>query len=378
MAHDTSTSANEEGTSPRLVSASAGLGDQDLSLGRAHDPRPSFVEDDVLSPIQERLAEMHPGEGDDFGVVEALEKGADLSVDDTNSADTDTPIIPPLVASPHKQGLQMPLIEGEEGESAEPSGFGGLNSPAKMAGTEKVATEDRQTDSQLHQMHKFSLYETTTRFFLVGSDVLDGHFRVLKIDRTAPPGQLSIIEDETVYSKAEMNQLLSTIEDGNRAVGGLQYRGTSWGLLGFIRFTEAYYMLLIKRKSQVVTLGGHYIFRIEDTDLIPLTTGSTSAFRNNRNAEEAKFLSILGNLDLNRHFYFSYSYNITRTLQHNIINRRKAFAANTATSGKSDFNDMFVWNHHLLKPAIEALKNPFDWCMPIIHGFIDQAGKRRP
>ena len=34
---------------------------------------------------------------------------------------------------------------------------------------------------------------------------------------------------------------------------------------------------------------------------------------------------------------------------------------------------MFVWNHHLLKPAMTALKNPSDWCLPIIHGYIDQA-----
>jgi len=38
-----------------------------------------------------------------------------------------------------------------------------------------------------------------------------------------------------------------------------------------------------------------------------------------------------------------------------------------------DYNDMFVWNHHLLKPAAAALENLHDWCLPIIHGFIDQA-----
>ena len=277
--------------------------------------------------------------------------------------------------SPTRNDLRFPSIEGEEGENAEPTGFRRAHSPTKLSSSGGIDTFGDSREHQLHQMHKFSLYETLTRFYLIGSDVLDAQFRILKIDRTAPPGQIAIVEDETVYSKKEINQLLNTIEDGNRAVGGMRYRGTSWGLLGFIRFTEAYYMLLITKKVQVATIGGHYIFQIADTDLIPLTTGSTSNFRSNRNAEESRFLSILGNLDLNQHFYFSYSYNVTRTLQHNIITSRQTHAENVDEDAGPDHNDMFLWNHHLLQPAIKALKNPFDWCMPIIHGFVDQAGE---
>ena len=35
-----------------------------------------------------------------------------------------------------------------------------------------------------------------------------------------------------------------------------------------------------------------------------------------------------------------------------------------------DLNDMFVWNHHLLKPAQEGLNNTYDWCVTLIHGYI--------
>jgi len=84
-------------------------------------------------------------------------------------------------------------------------------------------------------------------------------------------------------------------------------------------------------------------------------------------------MAILGNLDLTRYFYFSYSYDITRTLQHNITKSREALAAGLAQPQRSDYNDMFAWNHYLLKPALGFMNNSLDWCMPLLYGFIDQA-----
>ena len=320
----------------------------------------------------DHFASIHTDSVEDLGLNAVSDQHEKSDVDDDER--TYVPYIPPLT-SPRKDHEPFPRLEGEEGESAEPAGLLRVHSPFKIPSSGAPTIAEGREHLELHQMHKFSLYETLTRYYLVGSDILDRHYRVLKIDRTAPPGQLSITEDETVYSKREINQLLNTIEDGNRAVGGMRYRGTSWGLLGFIRFTEAYYMLLIKKKLQVATIGGHYIFQVEDTDVIPLTTGSSSNFRGNRNAEENRFLTILGNLDLHRNFYFSYSYNLTRTLQQNIISGRRMVAEGKDPATNRDFNDMFVWNQHLLHPAVKALNNPFDWCMPITHGFIDQAGE---
>ncbi|KAF2428996.1 polyphosphoinositide phosphatase [Tothia fuscella] len=245
------------------------------------------------------------------------------------------------------------------------------SSPSVMQGN-KSAVYEKVGEEGVKTMSKFTLYETSTRFYLVGHDALDKRFRVLKIDRTAPPGHLNIFEDDIVYDKRRIDQLLNTIEEGNKNTGGMKLKCNSWGLLGFIRFTEAYYMLLITKRAQVAMTGGHYIYQVEATELIPLTTGSTSRFARDRNPEEARYLSILSSLDLAKHFYFSYTYNITRTLQRNIIRERTALSQNIK-DGPHDYNEMFVWNHHLLEPASRALKNTYDWCIPIIHGYIEQA-----
>ncbi|KAF2667097.1 hypothetical protein BT63DRAFT_458061 [Microthyrium microscopicum] len=229
-----------------------------------------------------------------------------------------------------------------------------------------------QLSENAKTMQRFVLYETASRFYLVGQDMLEQNFRVLKIDRTSPPGLLNIFEDENVYDRQSINELLATIEDGNKASGGLRTKSNSCGLLGFVRFTEAYYMILITKRTQVAMVGGHFIFQIEATEVVPLTTGSTSRFQRDRNPEEARYLGILQNLDLTKFFYFSYSYNITRTLQENIQREREAFNQGVPHNTR-DWHDMFVWNHHLLEPANGALKRPYDWCVPTIHGYVEQS-----
>jgi hypothetical protein len=273
---------------------------------------------------------------------------------------------------------KRPIAHNEEGQRVEPelcAPFEREGSPESDMKSNKGAEYEKVGDQGVCKMHKFSLYETATRYYLVGGDVMDKRFRILKIDRTADNRNLSLFEDEIVYTKKEMTQLLNTVDDGNKSNGGMKLRCSTWGLLGFIRFTGAYYMLLITKRSQIAMLGGHFVYQIGGTELIPLASGSSSRFKpDSKHSEESRFLSILNNLDLTRSFYFSYSYDITHTLQHNICVERAAMTQGLAYPHLQDYNSMFVWNSYLLQPATASLKNTFDWCLPIIHGYIDQAG----
>lgn len=242
----------------------------------------------------------------------------------------------------------------------------------KAAPTDKPSAPGTSKESDSHRIYRFTLYETNARYWITGGDISDKQFRMLRIDRTSPPGQIALFEDDMTYDRRQMNDVLRSIDEGNKTTGGLRMKCAFWGLLGFIRFTEAYYMLLITQRKQVAMIGGHYVYQIEGTELVPLTTGASSRFVRDRNAEETRFLGILNNLDLSKSFYYSYSYDITHSLQHNIIRQREAMNEGKLHA-EEEFNSMFVWNHHLLQPAINALKHPFNWCLPIIHGFIDQA-----
>ncbi|KAI0897106.1 SacI homology domain-containing protein [Annulohypoxylon nitens] len=245
------------------------------------------------------------------------------------------------------------------------------NSPDLSSRVPTPPEEERAPIRSVYKMHKFTLYETASRYYIVGGDVTEKRYRILKIDRNTHDSDLSITDDKIIYTQKEMNSLLNTIDDGNKGTGGIKQRCTTWGILGFIKFTGPYYMLLITKKSTVAMIGGHYVYQIDGTELIPLTPAKYKT--DARHVEEQRFLNILTNLDLTRSFYYSYSYDITRTLQHNITRERIALLDGMPGTTYDDYNSMFIWNSHLLRPAEEAIHDPFDWCRPIIHGYIDQA-----
>jgi hypothetical protein len=101
---------------------------------------------------------------------------------------------------------------------------------------------------------------------LVGSCHKD-QCQILKIDRTCGP-QLSMTLDPSVYSKYHVDQLLDTLDAGNKATGGLIWRGLYKGLLGFVQFLEGPSLLLIKQSSPVALLDRHLIYQIDATELI--------------------------------------------------------------------------------------------------------------
>ncbi|KAL8879129.1 MAG: hypothetical protein Q9198_003199, partial [Flavoplaca austrocitrina] len=200
----------------------------------------------------------------------------------------------PLAPLPHTSALppkQEPVLldaGSEDDEPATATGFERSTSPASALHRNRGAEYQKVGEEGVCKMHRFSLYETVNWFYLVGADVLDQKFRILKIDRTADSGDLVVVEDEIVYTRKEMNQLLNAVDDGNKASGGLRLKCTTWGVLGFIRFTGAYYMLVITKRSQVAMIGGHYVYQIDGTELISLTT-SSSRSKAERVPEEARF-----------------------------------------------------------------------------------------
>ena len=171
---------------------------------------------------------------------------------------------------------------------------------------------------------KIKLYETRTRFYLVGSNSSQTRFRILKIDRTEPT-EINVIDDKVEYNRWEIRDLLNRIDVGNRPKSlkayekgsfGLTQRCTAYGILGFIRFLEGHYIILISKRRKVALIGGHAIYKIEDTDIIPIANEQARSKLNN--PDEVKYMRIFQNVDLSSNFYFSYSYDLTRTLQYNL------------------------------------------------------------
>uniref|UniRef100_A0A672KF58 FIG4 phosphoinositide 5-phosphatase n=1 Tax=Sinocyclocheilus grahami TaxID=75366 RepID=A0A672KF58_SINGR len=246
-------------------------------------------------------------------------------------------------------------------------------------------------------VQKLVLYETRARYFLVGSNNAQTKHRVLKIDRTEPR-DLVIIDDKHVYSQQEVRELLGRLDLGNRTkIGqkgssGLSRAVSAHGIVGFVRFLEGYYIVLITKRRRMADIGGHSIYKIEDTNMIYIPHDSVRV----THPDEARYVRIFQNVDLSSNFYFSYSYDLSHSLQCNMTLLQMPCDAGESeelnTSGRQDSFDIFeeeglptpvvhglinepyakyVWNVRLLE-NVKNIVHP-DWLLYIIHGFCGQS-----
>ncbi|KAB0799167.1 hypothetical protein PPYR_07047 [Photinus pyralis] len=244
----------------------------------------------------------------------------------------------------------------------------------------------------IRSIQKIALYETKARFYLVGSNNTETRFRVLKIDRMEPR-DLIITDDKVEYSRDEIIGLLNTIDAGNRQRSNLAKNNISaFGIMGFIRFLEGYYIILITKRRKVAVIGHHTIYKIEDTSILYIPHDTVRLLH----PDEPRYLKMFQSIDLWSNFYFSYSYDITHTLQYNLSIPREVVPADvdcvistdeilkspqflqhntkmeTAKYGiRTKPYRKFVWNTHLLS-EVENELHP-EWILYITHGFVDQS-----
>ncbi|KAL0027916.1 hypothetical protein WJX79_002536 [Trebouxia sp. C0005] len=211
-------------------------------------------------------------------------------------------------------------------------------------------------------LEKFELYSTKAHYYLVGHDKAATAFRLLKLSRLE--AELEASEDPCTYTKAECTALLRRIRDGNTRIGGLQSVCKAAGLIGCFRFLEGFYLLLVTQRRYHGTVCGQKVYGIDKTLLVPLVQPSVDIVQGQgrETAAEKRYRKLLlSGLELNKDFYFSYTYNLARTLQANL----------TADAPADPFDSMFVWNEYLGRPLRQALQSS-SWVIPLIHGFWQQ------
>ncbi|XP_072535654.1 polyphosphoinositide phosphatase isoform X2 [Salminus brasiliensis] len=202
-----------------------------------------------------------------------------------------------------------------------------------------------------------------------------------------------------VYSQKEVRELLGRLDLGNRTkIGqkgssGLSRAVSAFGIVGFVRFLEGYYVILITKRRKMADIGGHSIYKIEDTNMIYIPNDSVRV----THPDEARYVRMFQNVDLSSNFYFSYSYDLSHSLQYNLTLLRAPYDPGEVeelhtSSSKQDSFDIFedeglptqvvhglrnephakyVWNSRLLE-KIKDVVHP-DWLMYIIHGFCGQS-----
>jgi len=133
----------------------------------------------------------------------------------------------------------------------------------------------------------YELYETRSNFYLVGQHQDNTISRILTINRLEH-SELNVYEDTTIYSKEQCDNLLRTLNDGNKKSGGLRFLANCYGIIGFVKFLGPYYMLLITERRQIGTICGHAIYAISESKIITVSN-STIQFDNTYSKKENRF-----------------------------------------------------------------------------------------
>lgn len=149
-------------------------------------------------------------------------------------------------------------------------------------------------------------------------------------------------------------------------------------------------MVLINKRRKVAVIGQHSVYKIQETT----TTYIPNEAVRSVHPDEARYLKMFHSVDLSSNFYFSYSYDLTRTLQHNMAAPARLSSGEANSDEDEDEDDYgerltfpdapgqqyafrsrplrkFVWNAWLLAP-VERRAHP-DWLVRVTHGFVDQA-----
>lgn len=192
-------------------------------------------------------------------------------------------------------------------------------------------------DNGVIKFEKFQLYETEPFYYITSSDKAETQFRILKIDRRLEkPSTLKEIlrEDAVIYNKVEFKDQLEMIHDGNISCGGLVQIASGFGLLGFVKFLDCYYLTMITQRKLVGSIGNNNVYTIRATETFPIKprdrdegntinriwkTLNKKLNQTNTEIAESRYLGLYSFLDLTKDFYFSYSYDLTYSLQHNYL-----------------------------------------------------------
>lgn len=166
------------------------------------------------------------------------------------------------------------------------------------------------------------------KFFVVGSNSNQTKFRILRIDRT-DSSELNILDDKLEYTEKEVHHILQngikskTLPKPISAFGivGRCFTGqSSLSIvicsfpfyfiscqfnsqlfdLGFVKFLEGYYLILVTKRRRVASVGMHVVYKIEDTSLIYVPHESYRL----PNHDEPRYLKMFQSIDLSSNFYF--------------------------------------------------------------------------
>jgi len=213
-------------------------------------------------------------------------------------------------------------------------------------------------------LRQVTVYENRDTLLLTGVCPLTTRYHAVEVRRPPggqPPVDLGATLCPETYTQGEIHALVAD-RKMTKAVPCV-----CCCVYGFVRLVESWYLVVVTKAAPVATLHGHTIFTVADTAVVPVT------YKARNTMEETRYKDILEKIagnNLCSGFYFSFTYDVTRTVQQNMGPRRASLL--------HDGRDMYVWNHFALQPLLSlsavgtGVAVATRWAVPIVHGYLQQ------
>ncbi|CAG9320891.1 unnamed protein product [Blepharisma stoltei] len=229
----------------------------------------------------------------------------------------------------------------------------------------------------MESYRNIKIYDAGTYFLITGQKKTSPLYSMIKIIKSSGP--ISIQEDFQTLSQNDLLMYLSNIlpKDNIRTATEAE------AILGLTKFLQGYYLYYITKSQKVAKIRDQSIYKIQETKLLKL-------FPEKQKSEEKRYMDIFSGLDMAMGFYYSYTYDLTHTLQENISSMmgddKSLSRSNKRTQSQHHLGEcvnneceheweyypwktMYVWNHDQMISVLSALKDK-TWITPIIHGYV--------
>lgn len=243
----------------------------------------------------------------------------------------------------------------------------------------KKCFKDRQTIIRTVQLYKIveteekskleGSKEEKLKFLLVGTDKTASFCKILRIYQLGKKKSLKIADDEVILSNAELRKYLSGIDkDLQKQKNSLKLVAKGVGFVGLIKLVYGYNFVLIDKLERIALIAGREIFSIKKLSYFPAYDPPQHAIEHPDSNVDLEYTWLLEkNLDVDKHLFCSFTYNLTDTLQNNV----------SKTSTEDSFNSQFTFNHYCANRFLQMVippsrKSCCHWIVPIIQGYVGQ------
>ena len=199
---------------------------------------------------------------------------------------------------------------------------------------------------------KIKIYENNYSYILVGKENLEKKYNILSFKKIE-------INKNTlkILNKLNLNQLflyeLNNLskEEKKKYLESNKYNFVekNYGFFGFVKFLLGYYIIVITDIKIVGKISKYEIYRIENIKLFSLFD---CYIKNEYTEKELKYISIFQQNDFCKNMYFSYTLNLTKTIQRNFVENFKSvidpsFLNNFETNKKYNQNSKNLKNQKI-------------------------------